>query len=129
MKITTRQLRRIIRESLLHEADTSVYEGDHDPIRIEIPALEKFATEENFDGEKVWFSETNASLIADVLEGGEPNRENFEWSNEGEEEYEQAKKMWNEIGDIFDFSTSPMEELAANIRDGIKKADDAGYEW
>jgi len=118
-----------IKEKLLREADTDVYEGDHDPIRIEIPALKEFATEENFDGEKVWFSDTDASAIADILETGEPDREQYEWDTNGEEEYKEAKEKWNKIGNIFDFSGSDMEELAKNIRDQIGTSEDSGYEY
>ena len=127
MKITKRQLRRIIKESLLREADTDVYKGDHDPIRLEIPALEKIATEENFDGKKVWFSDSEASNIADMLEDGEPDIERFDYD---EERYEEAKTKWNKLNDLLtDFDESDMDELAKNIRDEIKSTEDSGYEY
>ena len=127
MKISKKQLRRFIRESLLREADTDVYEGDHDPIRIEIPALEKIATEENFDGEKVWFSDSDASNIAEMLEDGEPDIERFDYD---EERYEEAKAKWDKVNDLLSgFDESDMDELAKNIRGGIKNAEDAGYEY
>ena len=126
MKITRRQLRRIIRESLLCEADTDVYEGDHDPIRIEIPALEAIATEENFDGKKVWFSDTDASSIAEMLEDGEPNMERYDWD---EVQYDAAMEEWDKIIEVLGdgWYDTEREELAKNIRDGIQAADDAGY--
>ena len=127
MRITKRQLRRIIKESLLCEADTDVYKGDHDPIRLEIPALEKIATEENFDGKKVWFSDSEASNIADMLEDGEPDIERFDYD---EERYEEAKTKWNKLNDLLtDFDESDMDELAKNIRDEIKSTEDSGYEY
>jgi len=127
MRITKRQLRRIIKESLLREADADVYKGDHDPIRLEIPALEKIATEENFDGKKVWFSDSEASNIADMLEDGEPDIERFDYD---EERYEEAKTKWNKLNDLLtDFDESDMDELAKNIRDEIKSTEDSGYEY
>ena len=63
MKITKRQLRRIIKEEikrrLILEADTEVHARDHDPITVEIPALEALATKKNFHGKKVWFDQYN----------------------------------------------------------------------
>jgi hypothetical protein len=129
MKITKRKLIRLIKESLLHEADTGVHQGDHDPIRLEIPALEQFATEENFDGKKIWFSDSDASSIAYALEDGEPNRELFDWTEKGEKEYDDAKKKYDDIGRIFSFDEDAMRELATNIHDAIKKAKDLGYEY
>ena len=128
MKVTVRQLRRIIRESLLCEANTDVYEGDHDPIRIEIPALEKIAPEENFDGEKVWFGDSDASKIAEMLEDGPPDIERYDYD---EERYKEAESKWDEIVDVLGdgWYDEEREELARNIRDGIKKAKDAGYEY
>jgi len=128
MKITKRQLRRLIRESLLREADTSVYEGDHDPIRIEIPALEKIAPEENFDGEKVWFSDSDASKIAEMLEDGPPDIERYDYD---EEQYEEAEAKWDELIEVLGdgWYDEEREELAKNIRDGIKQAEDAGYSY
>ena len=128
MKVTKRQLRRIISESLLHEADTSVHEGDHDPIRIEIPALEKIATEKNFDGEKVWFSDSAAFKIADILENGPPDIERYDYD---EERYEEATAEWDKLIEILgdDWYDTEREELAQNIRDGIKRIEDAGYEY
>lgn len=128
MKVSKKQLRRIIRESLLREADTSVYEGDHDPIRIEIPALEAIATEENFDGEKVWFSDTDASKIAEMLEDGPPDIERYDYD---EQRYEEATARWDEIVDVLgdDWYDTEREELARNIRDQIKSTEDAGYSY
>jgi len=127
MKITKRQLRRIIRESLLREADTSVYEGDHDPIRIEIPALEKIAPEENFDGEKVWFSDSDASKIAEMLEDGPPDTSEIEYDDDAREKSEFWDKLEAALGD--GWYDEEREELAKNIRDGIKQAEDAGYSY
>jgi len=125
--ITKRQLRRLIRESLLCEADTDVYEGDHDPIRIEIPALEKIATEENFDGKKIWFSDFEASKIADTLEDGEPDIERFDYD---EARYNDAKSKWDKMsGLLSDFDESNIDELVKNIRGGIKNAENAGYDY
>jgi len=127
MKISRRQLRSIIKESLLCEVDTSVHEGDHDPIRIEIPALEKIAPEENFDGEKVWFSDSDASKIAEILEDGPPDIERYDYD---EERYEEATAEWDKITGLLDgWYDDDREELAQNIRDGIKQAEDAGYEY
>ena len=126
MKITRRQLRRIIRESLLREADTSVYEGDHDPIRIEIPALEKLATEQDFDGKKVWFSDFDAINIAEMLEDGPPDIERYDYD---EVEYKEAEAKWDEIIEILGdgWYDTEREELAQNIRDQIESTKDAGY--
>jgi hypothetical protein len=128
MRITHHQLRRLIRESLLCEADTDVYEGDHDPIRIEIPALEAIATEENFDGKKVWFSDTDASSIAEMLEDGPPDIERYDYD---ETQYEEAVAKWDEIVEVLGdgWYDTEREELAKNIRDGIQAANDAGYEY
>lgn len=127
MKITKHRLRSIIRETLLCEADTDVHEGDHDPIRIEIPALEKIAPEKDFDGRQVWFGDTDALKIAEMLEDGEPDIERFDYD---EARYEEAKGEWDEISELLaDFNESDMEELAKNIRDGIKNAKDAGYSY
>ncbi len=127
MKISRRQLRSIIKESLLCEVDTSVHEGDHDPIRIEIPALEKIAPEENFDGEKVWFSDSDASKIAEMLEDGPPDIERYDYD---EERYEEATAEWDKITGLLDgWYDDDREELAQNIRDGIKQAEDAGYDY
>ncbi len=127
MRITRSHLRRIITESLLCEADTDVYEGDHDPIRIEIPALEKIATEEDFDGKKVWFSDSDASKIAEMLEDGPPDIERYDYD---EERYEEATAEWDKITDLLDgWYDDDREELAQNIRDKIKQAEDAGYEY
>jgi len=130
MKISKRHLRRIIRESLLNEgASTSVHVGDHDPIMLEIPALEQFATSENFDGKKIWFSDTEASKIADTLEDGEPNRERFSWDEKGDEKYNKAKELYDNVGRVFSFDDDDMKEVADNIRRGIDKAKDQGYEY
>jgi hypothetical protein len=128
MKITRHQLRRLIRESLLCEANTDVYEGDHDPIRIEIPALEAIATEENFDGKKVWFSDTDASSIAEMLEDGPPDIERYDYD---EARYEEAEAKWDEIIEILGdgWYDTEREELAKNIRDQIEATEDSGYEY
>ena len=127
MKITRKQLRRIIRESLLREADTDVYEGDHDPIRIEIPALKNIATEENYDGEKVWFSDSAASEIADALEDGPPDTSEIEYDDYARKKSEFWDKLEAALGD--DWGDTEREELAQNIRDEIKNAEDSGYEY
>ena len=128
MRITRRQLRRIIRESLLCEANTDVYEGDHDPIRIEIPALEVIAPEENFDGKRVWFSDSDASSIADMLEDGPPDIERYDYD---ETRYEEAVAKWDEIVDVLGdgWYDTEREELARNIRDQIEATEDSGYEY
>jgi hypothetical protein len=125
MKITKRQLKRIIKESLLREANTDAYEGDHDPITVEIPALETLATEEDFDGRKVWFPQSDALEIASALEDGEPTIENFDYD---EPRYEEALEVWSKVTEpISDWEQSEMEELAKNIRAAVKSADDTGY--
>jgi hypothetical protein len=126
MKITKRQLRRIIKESLLCEVDTDVHEGDHDPIRVEIPALEKLATEQDFDGKKVWFSDTDASNIAEMLEDGPPDIERYDYD---EVEYKAAQGKWDEIVDTLGdgWYDTEREELAKNIRDRIEMTKDSGY--
>jgi hypothetical protein len=128
MKITKRQLKRIIRESLLREGvDTDVYEGDHDPITVEIPALESLATKENFDGKKVWFGDSDAYGIADVLEDEEPQIEDY---NYDDAEHEEALSNWNKIHDALDgWNDSDKEELATNIRKVVKETEDSGYEY
>jgi hypothetical protein len=127
MRITKRQLRRIIRESLLREADTDAYEGDNDPIMIEIPALETFATEQNYDGKQVWFDYGDAGRLADVLEDPEPELERYDYD---EEEWQEAVDNWNKVHDhLGDWSSSDKEELADNIRNTIQSAQDSGYEY
>tara|TARA_Y100000310_G_scaffold240955_1_gene244859 strand:- start:402 stop:788 length:387 start_codon:yes stop_codon:yes gene_type:complete len=127
MKITRRQLKRLIRESLLCEVDTGVYEGDHDPIRIEIPALEKIATEENYrTGEKTWFSDSDAFEIAEALEDGPPDTSEIEYDDYAREKSEFWDKLIEILGD--DWGDTEREELAQNIRDQIQSAKDAGYE-
>jgi len=130
MRITKRQLRRIIKEELtrglISEADTDVYEGDHDPIRVEIPALEKLATEQNFDGKKVWFSDTDAINIAEMLEDGPPDIERYDYD---EAEYKEAQDKWDQIIDLLgdDWYDTEREELAKNIRAQIESTKDSGY--
>jgi len=115
-----------VTESLLREPDTDVYEGDHDPIRIEIPALEKIAPEQNFDGKKVWFSDSDASKIADMLEDGPPDTSEIDYDDDARAKSEE----WDKIDDLLDgWGDDDREELAKNIRDGIKQAEDAGYEY
>ena len=127
MKITKRQLRRIIRESLLREGvDTDVHEGDHDPITVEIPALEAIATKENFDGEKVWHSELDAKMIASILEEDKPTIEDYRYN---ETAHKEALEDWEKIHNILDdWDSEEKEELASNIRTAIKSLDDSGYE-
>ena len=126
MKITRQQLRRIIKEELLRESvDTDVYEGDHDPLTVEIPALEDLATEENFDGKKVWHSEINALGIASVLEEQEPDIEDYNWN---ESQWEKAKANWNKIHSMLDgWGSEDKKKLASNIKSAIKSLDDKGY--
>lgn len=128
MKVTRKDLRRLIREALLNEADTDVHEGDHDPIRIEIPALEKIAPEKDFDGKKIWFSDSDASKIAEMLEDGPPDIERYDYD---QEEYDKATAEWDEIIEVLGdgWYDTEREELAKNIRDGIKNAEDAGYSY
>jgi hypothetical protein len=135
MMITRKQLKKIILEeferSRMFEyddgGDTDVYVGDHDPITVEIPALEALATEKNFDGKKVWFGEYDAAAIADALESGEPDIETF---NYDEAQYNKAMEIWNKVTEpIQDWERDDMEELAQNIRAAIQSADEAGYEY
>ena len=128
MKVSKKQLRQIIKESLLCEANTDVYEGDHDPIRIEIPALEVIATEENFEGRRVWFSDSDASSIADMLEDGPPDIERYDYD---EQRYEEATARWDEIVDALGdgWYDTEREDLAKNIRDQIEATEDSGYEY
>jgi len=131
MKITKRQLRRIIKEeisrTLITEADTDVYAGDHDPITVEIPALEALATKKNFDGKKVWFAQYDASSIADTLESGKPNIRSFDYDKA---QYDEAMGMWEKLDTHLNgWDQEEKEELANNIHDAIKSADDAGYEY
>jgi len=126
MRITRNHLRRIIRESLLCEVDTEVYEGDHDPIRIEIPALEKLATYDDFDGKKTWFSDSDAINIAEMLEDGPPDIERYDYD---EAEYKEAEAKWDKITDLLGdgWYDTEREELAQNIRDQIESTKDSGY--
>ena len=128
MTITKRQLRRIIREALLREeVDTDAYEGDHERLLIEIPALESFATEENFDGEQVWHDYGDAGRLADTLEDPEPKMEDY---NYDEEDWQEAVDNWNKVHDhLEDWSSSDKEELADNIRSAIQSTKDSGYEY
>ncbi len=128
MKITRKQLRKIIRESLLREGvDTDVYEGDHDPITVEIPAFEALATKENFDGEKVWHGEYDALAIASALEEDEPRIEDY---NYDDARHEDALADWNKVHDALSgWEPEDKEELAANIRRAIKSLDNSGYEY
>ena len=131
MKITKRQLKRIINEEikrhLISEADTDVYAGDHDPITIEIPALEALATKKNFDGKKVWFAQYDASSIADTLESGKPNIRSFDYDKA---QYDEAMGTWEKLDTHLNgWDQEEREELANNIRDAIKSADDEGYEY
>jgi len=128
MKITKRQLRRIIKETLLREGvDTDAHVGDHDPITVEIPALETIATEENFDGKKVWHGQYDAVGIAEILEEDEPSIEDYGYD---EDKHEEALDKWNKIHGMLDgFDHDDKRELAANIRSAIKDADDQGHEY
>ena len=131
MKITQKQLRRIIKEEvkrrLISEADTEVHAGDHDPITVEIPALEALATKKNFDGKKVWFSSGDASVIAGTLEDGEPSIEDFNYDTA---RHDEATAEWKKLDDhLSGWDHEEKEELANNIRSAIKSADDAGYEY
>ena len=111
------------------EIDTDVHVADEDPIRLEIPALKEFANNMDFAGNKIWFSDTEASKIADTLEDGEPDRERFEWDERGESDYEKAKELYNNVGRVFGFDENYMKEMADNIRAGIQKANSPGYEY
>ena len=128
MKITRKQLRKIIKEALIREGvDTDVYEGDHDPITVEIPALESLATKENFDGKKVWHGETDALAIASALEEDEPDIEDY---NYDDVRHEEALEDWNKVHDVLDdWDSEDKEELAANIRKVVKETEDSGYEY
>ena len=125
MKITKRQLRRIIKETLLREVDTDVYEGDHDPIRVEIPALVIFATEKSFEGKKEWFSDSDAISLAEILEEEKPSIESFSYN---EKEWQEALDKWNEVHDHLEsWDSSDKEELAKNIHNQIENTKDSGY--
>ena len=128
MKITKRQLRRIIKESLLLEnVDTGVYEGDHDPIRVEIPALEKFATEQSFEGKKEWFGDSDAVALADILEEEEPRIEAFSYD---EKKWQEAVDRWSNVHDHLEgWDSSDKEELATNIKSAVQSTKDSGYEY
>ena len=125
MKITKRQLKRIIKESMLYEVDTDVHEGDFDPMTVEIPALEILATKTNFDGKKIWFPESDALKIASALEDGKPTIEYFDYD---EPRYKEALEVWNKVTEpISNWEQDEMEELAQNIRAAVKDADESGY--
>jgi len=129
MKITKMQLRKIIKEELhrvlISEADTDVYEGDHDPITVEIPALEALATKKNFDGKKVWFSSGDASAIASTLEDGEPSIEDFNYDTA---RHAEATTEWKKLdGHLNGWDQEEKEELAKNIRAQIESTEESGY--
>ena len=127
MKISRHELGILLREAMLYEADTSAFEGDHDPIRIEIPALEKFATEQNFDGEMVWFGDSDAFSLAEILEEDEPSIEDFGYD---ENKWQKAVNKWSKVHDYLDtWEFEDKEELAANIRAVIQSTEDSGYEY
>jgi hypothetical protein len=128
MKITKRQLRRLIKEAILcEEVDTDAYEGDHERLLIEIPALEKFATEQNFDGEQVWHEYGDAGRLADILEEDEPEIGDYDYDKE---EWKEAVDNWNKVHDhLEDWSSSDKEELADNIRSAVQSTKDSGYEY
>jgi hypothetical protein len=127
MKISKRQLRRIIKESMLHEVDTDVHEGDFDPITVEIPALETLATEKNFDGKKIWFPESDALKIASALEDGKPTIEYFDYDTS---QYEEALEIWSKITDpISDWDQNEMSVLAKNIRTAVDDAEERGSDY
>ncbi len=114
-----------ISKALFSEADTSAYAGDHDPIYIEIPALESLATQENFDGEKVWHGQYDATAIADILEEDEPTIEDYRYD---ESAHQEALDKWNKIHSALDdFDRDDKKELAVSIRNAVKEADDSGY--
>ena len=113
-------------ESVLREgADTDVYEGDHAPIRIALPALKALATEENFDGEKVWFGDSEAFGIADVLEEDEPRIEDYDYDDV---KHEEALEKWNKVHGVLDgWDFEDKQELAVNIKRQIEESEDSGY--
>jgi len=125
MRITKRQLRRIIREAyrILTEDASEASMMDFDPVVIGIPALEKALSSQLTDSpEGKGFGGTDASAIADVLEGSEPDIEYFDYD---EKRYEEAKAVW----DAAEEAGADPGELAASIRQAIKDADDAGYDY
>ena len=126
MKITKRQLIRIIRESLFREGvDTDAYEGDHDPITVEIPALESLATKENFDGQKDWHGEIDALVIASALEENEPRIEDYDYDDV---KHEEALEKWNKVHGVLDgWDFEDKQELAVNIKRQIEESEDSGY--
>ena len=96
---------------------------DFDPIVIEIPALEKALSNQLTDSpEGKGFSQYDASSIADVLEGSEPDIEDFDYD---EDEFKEAKTVWDAAVE----AGAEPEELATSIRQAVKDADDAGYEY
>jgi len=128
MKITKRQLRRVIQEEyrrILNENDTSASVGDWDPIRIEIPALAAFATEQNFDGEKAWFSGAEAGSVSEILVADKPTIEDYSYE---EDEWQEALDRWEKVHDhLSGWDTDEKEELANSIEEAKVEAEDQGY--
>jgi hypothetical protein len=128
MKITKQQLRRLIREEyrrILNENDTSASVGDWDPIRIEIPALAVFATEQNFDGEKAWFSDVEAGSVSEILVADKPTIEDYSYE---EDEWQKALDTWEKVHNhLSGWDIDEKEELANNIEEAKVEAEDQGY--
>tara|TARA_Y100000310_G_scaffold74675_1_gene70901 strand:- start:133 stop:543 length:411 start_codon:yes stop_codon:yes gene_type:complete len=134
MRVTKRQLRRIIREEVhrkyrrqineryfLNEGDSSAEMLDHDPVTIAIPALEDaFSSELQDSPGGKGFDKYFAQGIVNTLEGDEPNIEDF---NYDEEEFEAAKKVW----DAVDSAGADRDELIQSVKDAMETAEDYGY--
>ena len=134
MRITKRQLRRIIREEVhrkyrrqineryfLNEGDSSAEMLDHDPVTIAIPALEDVFSGELQDSPGGrGFDQYFTQGIVNTLEGDEPNIEDF---NYDEEEFEAAKKVW----DAVETAGANRDELIQNVKDAMETAEDYGY--
>ena len=104
------------------KTNTDVYEGDWQLLTVEIPALEKFADKENFDGEKKWFGEFLATEIANMLVEEEPQ----EWDKYYDKEDHVA---WKKIhGLLEDFDEDNKKELSNNIKSAIESLKDLGYQ-
>jgi len=125
MKITKRQLRRLIREEyrrILNENDTSASVGDRDPIRIEIPALAVFATEKNFKDEKAWFSGVEAGSVAEILVADKPTAKDYSYK---EDEWQEALDTWKKVHNhLSGWDTDEKEELANSIEEAKAEAEE-----
>ncbi len=135
MKTTEQRLRASIRRMLKEyyddyddgggSADNSARYLDFDPIVIEIPAFAEVFPEELQDSpDGQGFSDGFAFSIAEALEGGEPDIEDYDYDDQ-DEDYVKAKKIYDAASDAGIDNNS----LATNIRDAVQQAKDAGYEY